>query len=427
MVQRIDSVLNKMKTELENKRVLLACSTGVDSMVLFDLLCKVKDTQDIIIAHINHQKREQSAIEEKFIIDFCQGLKVKCYTKRLPHYKGSNFQSWARDERYKFFEEVAIKEEIDILLLAHHANDNLETIILRLIRSASLEGYGGIRSKSKYHNLDIYRPLLDISKTDITDYAKLNFIKYFDDESNNSDDYTRNRIRHHIIPILENENPALLKSIQNYSNTLFEASDFIENYETNFIKNQVIVHNNNDLEKDYFAKFEIDSLKKESSFMQEQILFRILKKFSLSKECIKDTLKQIFSSKRNIIQSVNNELTMIKEYGYVIFTTIKKEEPFYLKIEKEGVYELSNNRRLEVTKNICNFITPTSKLWYNINSLPIIIRTRKNGDKIVRKNGTMTVSNYLTNHKVPLLDRNKILLLCDSNNIPIAIFGYVIK
>lgn len=423
MVQKINNVLEKMRLELNNKKVMLACSTGVDSMVLFDLVRKLSNINELIIVHINHQRRKQSVIEEKFIKEYCESLNIKCYINKLPLYDGSNFQNWARDERYKFFEEIALKENADILLLAHHANDNLETIILRLIRNASLEGYAGIRMKSKYHNLDIYRPLLDLSKEDIISYARENNIHYYEDESNESDDYTRNRVRHHIIPVLEKENPSLVKSIQNYSNTLFQANDFIENYETNFIKNKVIVHNN---KEEFYAKFNIEDLLNESNFMQEQILFRLLKRFSLSKECIKDTLKQIFSKKNNIVQCVNNELSMIKEYGYIIFTNTKQEEKFYLKIEEEGTYQLINGT-LDVNKNICNFNTSTSKLWYNINSLPIIVRTRKNGDKIVREKGTITVSNYLTNHKVPLLERNKVLLLCDSNDIPIAILGYIIK
>lgn len=424
MVQKIESILKSLQLELNNKKVLLACSTGVDSMVLFDMLCKCKSLNDIVIAHVNHQKRQQSTLEETYILEVCKKLGIKCYVKRLEHYDGNSFQSWARDERYKFFEEVAKQENVDTILLAHHGNDNLETILLRMIRSASLEGYAGIRQHSKYHNIDIYRPLLELSKDDIIEYAKNNDVKYFEDASNSSDDYTRNRIRHHIIPVLQQENPALLKSIQNYSHTLFEASDFIENYETNFIKTNVIVNNNSE----YFAKFEIECFLKENAFLQEQILFRILKPFTLSKECIKDTLKQIQSNKRNIVQCVNNELLMIKEYGYVIFTTEKRNnDPFFLKIEEEGIYNLPSNKRVEVSKNICNLYTTNSKIWYNINSLPIIIRTRKDGDKITKKSGTITVSNYLTNHKVPLLERDKVLLLCNGDNKPVAILGYVIK
>ena len=98
-----------------------------------------------------------------------------------------------------------------------------------------------------------------------------------------------------------------------------------------------------------------------------------------------------------------------------------------MKIDEEGEYELDNHTYLHITKNICNFITSSGKLWYNINMLPIIIRTRKNGDKIKTKKGSISVSDYLTNHKIPYLQRKQILLLCDKDDLPIAILGYIIK
>ena len=224
------------------------------------------------------------------------------------------------------------------------------------------------------------------------------------------------------MPILKKENPALVKAIHSYSTTLLESSKFIKNYETNFIKKQQVVYNNND----YFAKINLDEFFKETPFLQMQILFRILKPFSLSKECIMETIKQLQSFKPNIVKKVNPHLLMIKEYGYVIFTN-RNPEPYYLKINQEGKYVIREDIYLEVTKNICNFITSSGKLWYNTNTLPLIVRTRKNGDKIKTKNGNISISDYLTNHKIPYLQRQQILLLCDKNDLPIAILGYIIK
>lgn len=414
---------NKMNEVLENKKVVLACSTGVDSMVLFDLLRKVKNCE-IVIAHVNHQKREQSKIEEEFIKNFTNDLNINCHIKQLPHYDGNNFQSWARDLRYEFFLEVLKKESADMLVLAHHADDNLETILQRITRSSSLEALGGIREFSKFYEFYIYRPLIEISKEDILNYATKNELKYFNDVSNDEDDYTRNRIRHHIVPILKKENPSLLKAITNYSKTILNASDFIENYETSFIKTQEVVNNSNE----FFAKISLKELFLENDFLQEQIIFRVLKRFSLSKECIKDILKQLHSSKSKIIKNVNDELILIKEYGYVIFTNEKINlNQFYLKIVAVGTYNLKENVSLEVSKNICYFNTTKKTLWYNIEDMPIIVRSRINGDKIKTKQGTISVSDYLTNHKVPYLEREKVLLLCNSENKPLAILGYVIK
>ena len=213
MDENINLVIEKLKQTLKLQKVLLACSTGVDSMVLLDLLRKSLDASQIVIAHVNHQRRSESAIEETYILSYAKQNHINCYTTKLPHYSGNNFQNWARKKRYAFFLEIAEAEKIDIVLLAHHADDNLETILLRLLRSSSLEGYGGIKEYSNYQGLTIYRPLLNISKDEIIEYAKSNSIKYFEDSSNFEDDYARNRIRHYVLPILKKENPALTKAI----------------------------------------------------------------------------------------------------------------------------------------------------------------------------------------------------------------------
>lgn len=422
--QNISNVLHQIKEKLQGKKVLLACSTGVDSMVLLHLLGLIKAKEDIVVVHINHQKRLASIEEEAFIQDYTQKLGIRCYTHKLPHYEGSNFQEWARTLRYQYFYTIAKQEQIEIILLAHHADDNLETILMRLIRSASLEGYAGIRTLSHYQDCILYRPLLGITKDEIYTYAKDNHITYYEDASNDTDDYMRNRIRHHVMPMLKQENPNLAKAIVNYSTTLFHASDYFEKLEINFIKTLNLVHTNND----YFVKINRVDFEQLDAFLQEQVLFRLLKSFDLSKEAMHNIQKQIASPKSKIVYPVNLQLNFIKEYGYVIFTTRSIEKTaFYQTIEKEGTYILPENRKIEVGKNICTFITSTQQLWYNNPGYPFVIRTRENGDKIKLKSGTKSISDYLTDLKVPYLERQNILLLCDQNNCVVAVLGYTKK
>lgn len=413
-----------IKEKLNNKKVLLACSTGVDSMVLLDLLLKHANNCQIIISHINHQKRKQSILEEEYIIKYCEEKKIKCYVKKLEHYEEGNFQEWARIQRYEFFEEIIGKEGIDYLLTAHHADDNLETIIMRLLKSSSLKGYAGIEKEIKKENYSILRPLLDHSKNEIITYAKENNIFYYQDESNFSDDYTRNRIRKYITPILLEENPNLYQAINYYSQTILDANQLLEKEKVSFIKNHVLVKNNNELE---IIEFNISEYLKLSDYLRVQVLFRILRKYSLSRTCIDDIIKQILSSKNKIVTKINNHLSMIKEYGYIQFVnSTLEEDAFSLEIYEEGIYNIGDNIKIEVNKNSCNFITSNGNLWYNIKGLPITIRKRKNGDKIITKMGTISISDYLTNKKVPYLKRRNILLLCEKDNV-IAILGYVIK
>lgn len=418
------SIMDDIKLKLNNQKVLIACSTGVDSMVLLDLLMKTLQNNQIVVVNINHQKRIEADTEEAFIKEFSKKNGLICYTEKLPHYEGSNFQEWARKKRYQIFDEVAKRENVKYILLAHHADDNLETILMRMLRSSSLKGYAGIRKESNYHDFVIYRPLLEITKDDIYKYAKNNQLTYFEDSSNQEDYYSRNRIRHYVIPILKKENPNLVKAIANYSSTLFKAADYFEKIETNFINKMKIVHNNNE----YFVKFNCSDFFVLDSFLQEQIIFRLLKNFSLSKECINSILKMIRSNKKKIVCKIHKELNFIKEYNYIIITTKSIEtEGFYLKICNEGIYDLPNNAKLMVDKNICTFITTNKKLWYNIYSYPFIIRSRIEGDKIKTKVGTKSVSDYLTDHKIPYFERQKILLICNEKNQPVEILGYVTK
>lgn len=415
MNKRLLNVIQKMNITLKKQNILIACSTGVDSTVLLDLCLKVKTINKIVVAHINHQKRKESDLEEEYIKEFCKNHNIICYTLKLPKENTGNFQEWARIQRYNFFYEVMQKESLNYLLTAHHADDNLETILMRFIKGSSLKGYAGIKEETIEAGYNIYRPLLSLSKEEIKEYAKEENLKYFEDVSNSKDDYTRNRIRKYIVPLMLKENPALYQAISGYSETLFETSKILEKQINNFIKKEVIVNNN-------IISFSEKSLLEETEFFQTELLFSLLKPYELSTTCIKELIKKIRSSKKKIVTEINNDLVLIKEYGMI--NLVPKEEipeEFYLKIEKEGIYKLPDNKEVVVDKNICYLRTLKEDLWYNIPELPIIIRTRKKGDSLRFKYGTKTISNYLTDKKVSHIDRMRILLICDRDDQPIHI------
>lgn len=414
-------VIEELKLNISNKKAVIACSCGVDSMALLHLALDALPKENIIVAHVNHGKRKESIDEQKYIEDFCKEHSITLEVLILPTKYDGNFQEWARTKRYLFFHEVAKKYGATHILLAHHANDNLETIIMRLMKSSSLKGYGGIEKYSLYNEVNIYRPLIYIPKEEIIKFVKNNNITYFEDSSNNSDDYTRNRIRHHIIPLMLEENPSLYSSIENYSKTIFSANKLLEKVKVEFIENKIITNNNS-------IEFRIDDLLMLDEDLRIHILFRILRKYNLSRVCLDNIYKQIISKKNNIVSSINNELVLIKEYGKVIFYEGDiKPAIINLNINEDGEYNLSNNIKIKVDKNICYFITPKQTIWYNIKSLPIIIRNRQDGDKIKLSVGTKSVSDYLTNKKVPYLQRKDTLVLCDEFNNVLNILGYITK
>ena len=223
--------------DIDNNKVLIAVSTGVDSMVLLDLISKYTKAE-VIIAHVNHGKREQSNLEEKYICDYAKENGLKCFVYHLKKedINNGNFQEKAREARYRFFKEIMIKEDIHILLLAHHLNDDIETIVFRLERGSSLASYAGISDIVNISEGIIARPLLGILKKDILEYAKANDIKYFEDESNSTDIYSRNKIRHNDIPEIFNAIDDAAKDFIEMKNNIKNASIILDEYRDNLIK-----------------------------------------------------------------------------------------------------------------------------------------------------------------------------------------------
>lgn len=421
-------VLKEIKDTVRSDVVVVACSTGPDSMALLRLCMDALDKKQIIIAHINHHVREESEEEEKFIRDFALKnkliLEVGSYS-----FDERNFENNARIARYSFFSKVANKYQAKYIMLAHHANDNLETMIMRFLKSSSLKGYAGIEKISSFHDLLLFRPLLSKSKKEIIHYAEKLHLKYFIDRTNYEDDHTRNRIRKYIIPLLEEENPNLIEAVNYYNQSLLGASNLLKDTVVRF-QNQFVKI----IEEDIIIQ--IEALKKEKEYLQKEILFDTLKKYDLSIKNLDQIFKILNSPKTNIHAVVTKNLNVIKEQGNLIFTKKAIEEtPFFLKIEEEGTYNLPNLTKIIVSKNNCTFLDNETKICYNIKKLPIVIRLRKKGDTIVRTNQkntaapnvyTQKVSDILTNKKVPYLKRLHTYVLCEDEHVT-AILGYKLK
>ena len=176
-----------------NNYVVIGVSAGPDSMCLLDLL--QKKTTKIVVCHINHNVRKESIEEEEYITKYCQDKNIILEKTTINNYQENNFENEARKKRYMFYEEILKKYNSKTLLLAHHGDDLIETILMKISRGSNLEGYAGIKEVSNVKNYQIIRPLLKYTKEDIINYNKSNNIKYYNDSSNQSTNYTRNRYR----------------------------------------------------------------------------------------------------------------------------------------------------------------------------------------------------------------------------------------
>lgn len=414
------TIIKNIQKEIGSAKVVVACSTGVDSMVLLDLVLKALPISQIIVCHVNHKIREASEAEQKFITKYSINHGLKLFVKQLIQYKGASYENWARNERYTFFNETAITQNATYILTAHQADDQFETILMRMLKGGNLKSYSGISELSKNGNIYIYRPLLTVSKEQIYEYARNNHITYYEDETNAQNEYLRNRIRHFVLPVLKEENSGWCDSIQYFHQTLKNTSVILEQEVDNLIQSNVNYTNGISFSLDFFLSL--------SDYIQKEFLFTLLKEYCLSRYCIDDVIQKIKSTKSRVVTLVVDGLSLIKEYRQICFTkeNITPSE-FYIKINEYGKYDLGKNRTIEVLKNICYFNEENTKLWYNICNLPLIVRTRKKEDRVQFAFGSQSVSDYLTNRKVGYLKRIHTLVLCDDSDSVLTILGYKIK
>ena len=292
IVTRFEDFINQNYLKLHKKKVIIALSTGVDSSVLLDVVEKmaIKYDFEIIICHVNHKIRQQSDIEENYVIN-TYGEKHPVYIYRFNEsdkkaYNDSNFQEYARIKRLEFFSEVASKENVKYVLLAHHLNDDIETSLFRLIRGASLNAICGIRDVQEWRNITILRPFLTTLKKDLIEYAKENDVKYYEDSSNNGDNYERNRIRHNIVTNIFKENPSFENNYLIFKERLKYASSLVDEKRDKYIHNHIKSEKKR-LNIDYNSFIKLDHI------LQEEVLFEILKKYQFSLVNIKDIIKII--------------------------------------------------------------------------------------------------------------------------------------
>ena len=182
-----------MKTDVFDKinmspddYIVIGVSSGPDSMALLHMAIN-KLKKNIVCAHINHNVRINSDLEEKYLKSYCKEHDITFESMKIKNYTENNFEAEARNKRYGFYEEILKKYNSNTLLLAHHGDDLIETVLMKILRGSNLEGYAGIKTYSKVKWYTIIRPLLSLTKEDIIIYNKDNNIKYYIDESNNDE------------------------------------------------------------------------------------------------------------------------------------------------------------------------------------------------------------------------------------------------
>ena len=168
---------------------LLAVSGGADSMAMLHMM---RNTPNIMVAHVNHQLRPDSNLDARLVDKFCKEHNIPCMHDVLLHPPKTGIEAWARKKRYAFFNALMLIYKIPILMTAHNANDQAETVIMRIIRGTGIKGLRGIHET----NPALQRPLLGMTKQEINAYCKTNNVPYREDSTNTDTKYFRNKVRH---------------------------------------------------------------------------------------------------------------------------------------------------------------------------------------------------------------------------------------
>lgn len=402
MINKVKNYINDNNLITSNSPIVVTLSGGVDSMVLLHILIALG--YKVIIAHVNHKKRLESEMEEQEIKLLASKLNIPCEILHLEHLEG-NFQSKAHDKRYDFFKNVSKKYNAKYIATAHHADDNLETILLNLMSGSNLYGYSGISKKLNLDDITIIRPLLGISKNDIKVYALKNNIKYYEDISNGSDDYTRNRLRHHVVPKLKEECHNILDKASSFSNQLLEAFSFIRELSENYLKK-------------YDNTININEFNTLNIALKKDILCLLLEKFDIqrSENLINDLIDIINSNKPQLEYTLANNMLFKKRYNSCYIDTNNNSYSFeYVINSKEDIIK-NNNHLIYLSDKLPNDSVNYLKLCYNSIVFPIIIRSRKESDQIDTACGHKKIKKLFIENKIPLEKRERIPIVLDGNN-----------
>lgn len=402
-------------------KIVLGCSTGPDSMALLDMLLKIREKYQLclIVAHVNHNIRKQSAQEEKFLREYCSLHRVYFETMTIEEYGDDNFHNEARNIRYQFFESIVRKYEAIYLMTAHHGDDLIETILMRIVRGSNLNGYSGFKKIVDMDGYQIVRPLISFTKEELKEYDHQNQVPYFIDHSNEKDTYTRNRYRKYVLPFLKEEEKDVHLKFLKFSNTLNDSCKFIDKVTKSAIKRCIIDD-----------KIVIDKFLEEDEFIQKEILYSFLKNFYqddlilIGDRHIEIILKLISSRRANSFVNLPNDVIAAKNYNFFTITKEIDQIASY-EIEFDQYVELPNHHSIEKVSSIDHNSNDMCRLNSRELTLPLIVRTRRMGDRIAVKglNGVKKVKDIFIDKKIALDARDSWPIVLDSQGNVVWIPG----
>ena len=393
-------------------KAIVGLSGGADSVVLLSILHALG--YDCVAAHCNfHLRGRESDDDERFSCEFAESLgvpflKIDFDTRFVSCERKISIEMAARDLRYEWFEQLRKEQAADVIAVAHHQDDSIETLLLNLIRGTGINGLTGIKPKNGF----IVRPMLCVSKEKILQYAREQGIPYITDLSNLKDEYTRNKIRLQLIPLLQSLNPGIDASLLRTMEHLNEASKIYYNY-IEKVKKEVW---NNDNKTIHIPDLLVCP-------SPESVLFEILKEYGFGKEVIQDVFQSLKSQSGKKFYSGTYSLLKDRDYFRLFSLEQLKENLVYYINENETEKFFPFPMRIinREKANIAEIIKDKKIAYFDMDRLtfPLVLRKWEKGDRFVPfgMNGSQKLSDYFNNHKFTKPDKENVWILCSEQKI----------
>lgn len=401
---------------IKNGMVLgVACSGGSDSMALLHKLFELKNQLniDVLAITVDHSIRENGATDAEFVEDYCKQNNIRCckFKVDVPHLakqKAISLESAAREARFGVFDALIQKGVVDKIALAHHLQDQAETILMHLFRGA---GLGGLKGMEYENNSKYIRPLLNTSKQSVMEYIKQNNIPYVTDETNADNVYTRNYLRNEILPLIIKKWPNAINALINFGKSAGEDDEYIYNH----LNDHALIID------DKIAQIPLSYFLYDKAVIS-RIIFKAFHGIGINVDIERKHIEAIIElAKCENGKKINLPLGVSahKEYEYLTLTRKKLQKvDFYAEL-KCGEIDVPNFGKI-ITKRVKDFDYKQNVIYLDQKKVPkgAIWRFRKDGDVIEKfGGGTKKLKSFLIDKKIPQRERDFIPVLAFGNEV----------
>ena len=406
---------------MDKKKYLVAISGGADSVCL--LLKMIEEGRSVEAVHCNfHLRGDESDRDEAFVVSLCQRLGVPLHrvhfdTKEYAALHKVSIELAARELRYRYFEQLRQDIGAEAIMVAHHRDDNVETVLMNMVRGTGIRGMAGIRPVNGH----ILRPLLDMSRADIVAYLARKGETYVTDSTNLEDDATRNKFRHHVIPLLQSLNPKASENIHSTSRHIADAEKILS---------WAISRARHDV---FLSPSLIDIDKLLSFVSPSYLLNEICRDYGFTPSQCDDMLAAASASHVGATFLSSTHIAAIATVGgsLCIQFAPKSAQPKEYRLPEPGIYRLADGLSLTLEKTDISDDFRISKspevatLDINKVKFPLTLRPIRQGDRFTPfgMKGTKLVSDYLTDIKCSVIDRQRQMVVEDSTGMIIWLVG----